>query len=93
MGLLAIPSLLQLLYLSLAGLCVYRLYWELTIGRHRRNVIKKHACKPVPRVKSIDWILGIDTYFKTSRWSKQYTLLENMDRLLFSLGHNTVAYN
>jgi cytochrome P450 len=74
-----------------AGCAVaYWLYWELTIGHRRRELIKKHGCKPAPRVKTKDPVLGLDALLDIYRWSKQHTFLENLTKLLFGSGVRTV---
>ena len=93
MLLLKIPSFLQLTYLSAACIGSYWLYRELTIGRSRRQLARKHGCKPAKRARSLDPILGLDMLFKTSKWTEQHILLEKMHSLLFADGTKTAEFN
>lgn len=93
MLLITVPSLFQLAYLSAACIGGYWFYWELTTGRRRRQLVRKHGCMPPKKIKTIEPILGLDVFYKTSQWTLQHTLLENIDKLLFSSGSQTVELN
>lgn len=93
MALFRIPSLFEVIYVCAACLGVYLLYWELTTGRQHQQSIRKHGCKPAKRYKSRDPIFGLDFFFKTSRWARESTLLENVQRTLFPPGTNTIELN
>jgi cytochrome P450 len=87
------PTIFQLTCLSVACISGYWLYWELTTGRRRRQLARKHGCRPAKRIKTTDPILGLDFLFTMTKWNQHHTLLENVDKLLFSSGYNTVEFN
>jgi cytochrome P450 len=91
--LLHLPSVVQIISLGAVCLAGYWLYWELTIGRRRRQLIAKHGCKPVKRVKTIDPFLGLDALIKMWRWYDQHVLLEKSEELFFGSGTQTVEFN
>jgi cytochrome P450 len=91
--LLHLPSVVQIISLGAVCLAGYWLYWELTIGRRRRQLIAKHGCKPVKRVKTIDPFLGLDALIKMWRWYDQHVLLEMSEELFFGSGTQTVEFN
>jgi cytochrome P450 len=89
--LLKLPSLPLLACLAAVSIGGYWIYWELTIGRQRRQLIRRHGCKPPRRVKKWDLFLGLDGLFNSSKWLKQHTLLENLRRLWFPSGSTSTV--
>jgi cytochrome P450 len=87
------PSIVQIISLSAVCLAGYWLYWELTTGRRRRQLITKNGCKPIQRVKTIDPFLGLDALLKMWRWYDQHMLLEKSAELFFGSGRQTVEFN
>ncbi len=87
------PSLLQLTYCSAACIAGYWLYWQSTTGRRHRQLVKKHGCRPVRKVKNTDPLLGLDAVFAIWRWSDQHIFLEKTSQKFFGFGAKTVQHN
>ena len=71
-----IPKFLQLVVGSSALLAVYYVYWQFTVGRSRRRMIKENGCKPVKRLPTLDPFFGFDLFRQTLKDLKEHTLLE-----------------
>ena len=79
--------------MSAVCLAGYSLYWELTTGRRRRQLIAKNGCKPINKVKTIDPFLGLDAVLKMWKWYDQHMVLEKSTELFFGPGRQTVEFN
>lgn len=93
MLLLSLPSVLHTAYLCAACAVGSWLYWESTTGHRRRELVKKHGCRPPRRVRMRDPIFGLDALFDIYRWTQQHTLIENMREMLYGSGTKTVEFN
>ena len=84
-----VPSFLE----SVVGLgafyVLYCIYWELTVGAKRRQIIKDRGCKPIPRVPDYEPFFGIRVFLENMKHLKSHSILDLGLRRWKSMKTNT----
>src|ERR1700734_1835182 len=86
-------GLLWLVKLAVCAACFYTtywVYWEITVGKSRRQLIRQYGCKPGKQLRNRDPLLGLDLIFQYLRWLKEHKLLEQQQLLYGRLNSNTI---
>jgi hypothetical protein len=69
----------------------YWVYWEVTVGNPRRQLIKQHGCKPAKRIPNRNLLFGLDLFFQYKRWLREHKVLEQQQLFYKRLSSNTVV--
>ncbi|MCJ1378517.1 hypothetical protein MMC17_001616 [Xylographa soralifera] len=83
------PSLLQVLICASSIYCIYRVRWELTTGKARRQLSKAKGCEPIPRW----WIplgtFGVGLMIESVKFLKERKYLEWETQHFATIASNT----
>ncbi|KAL8679577.1 MAG: hypothetical protein Q9224_007024, partial [Gallowayella concinna] len=90
-GLTSTLNTFQILVGALVCYSVYYAYWQLTIGAHRRRLIKEHGCKPIKNTTELnswkDVLFGWTQIVANNKSRKQRTMLDDSRRRFLRNGN------
>ena len=84
-----VPSILETCIAAAVLYLLYYTYWELTVGTSRRKIIREHGCKPPPKLKDWDPILGLGASRTGLRWLRDHEFLKGQLTRFAEMGTNS----